>query len=101
MLKWFKQLDEILRGDATRMSLLAEGQIKTRVAGLSVAVVLLGVFYGLCMGSFTMIRTSGEAYMQLIASIGNPAAPTQFFRQDAWGNAYVRLAHVLWTFLGG
>jgi hypothetical protein len=68
MLKWFRQLDEILRGDATRMSLLTEGQIKTPVAGLSVAVLLLGVFYGLCMGSFTMIRTGGQAYMQLIAS---------------------------------
>lgn len=68
MLKWFRQLDEILRGDATRMSLLTEGQIETPVAGLSVAVVLLGVLYGLCMGSFTMIRTGGEAYMQLIAS---------------------------------
>lgn len=33
--------------------------------------------------------------------IGNPAAPTQFFRQDAWGNAYVRLVHILLTFLGG
>jgi len=32
--------------------------------------------------------------------IGNPDAPTQFFRQDAWGNAYVSLAHILWTFLG-
>lgn len=33
--------------------------------------------------------------------IGSPNAPTQFFRQDAWGNAYVRLADILWTFLGG
>jgi hypothetical protein len=33
--------------------------------------------------------------------IGYPDAPTQFFRQDAWGNAYVRLADILWTFLGG
>jgi hypothetical protein len=33
--------------------------------------------------------------------IGSPDAPTQFFRQDAWGNAYVRLANILWTFLGG
>jgi hypothetical protein len=33
--------------------------------------------------------------------IGYPDAPTQFFRQDAWGNAYVRLANILWTFLGG
>jgi hypothetical protein len=68
MLKWFKQLDRILCGDATRMSLLSDGQIQTPVAGLSIAVLLLGVFYGLCMGSFTVIRTGGQAYMQLIAS---------------------------------
>lgn len=68
MLKWFKQLDMILRGDATRMSLLAEGQVTIPMGGLSVAIVLLGALYGLCMGSFAMIRTGGEAYMQLIAS---------------------------------
>lgn len=68
MVKWLKQLDLILRGDATRMSLLTEGQIRTPVAGLSVVIVLLGMLYGLCTGSFAMIRTGGEAYMQMIAS---------------------------------
>jgi len=33
--------------------------------------------------------------------IGNPAAPTQFFRQDAWGNAYVKLAQLIWMFISG
>ena len=61
MLKWFKQLDEILRGDATRLSLLKDGQIGIPIGGLSVAILLLGVLYGLCTGSFAMIRTSGEA----------------------------------------
>lgn len=68
MFKWFRQLDKILRGDATRMSLLAEGQIRTPVAGLSVVIILLGVLYGFCAGSFAMIRTGGQAYMQMIAS---------------------------------
>jgi hypothetical protein len=68
MLKWFKQLDKILRGDATRIPLLAEGRFTTPVAGLSVSIVLLGVLYGLCAGTFAMIRTGGEAYMQMIAS---------------------------------
>ncbi len=68
MLKWFKQLDKILRGDATRISLLAEGRFTTPVAGLSVSIVLLGVLYGLCIGTFAMIRTGGQAYMQMIAS---------------------------------
>lgn len=77
MLKWFKQLDKILRGDATRMSSLAEGKIRIPIGGLSVTVVLLGVLYGLCIGSFAMIRTGGEAYMQLIA--GAIKLPMLFF----------------------
>jgi len=68
MRKWFKQLDDILRGETTRMSLLTEGRFEIPIGGLSAAIVLLGVSYGLCMGSYAMIRTSGQAYMQLIAS---------------------------------
>ncbi|MHC4703140.1 MAG: hypothetical protein ACYTFQ_21455, partial [Planctomycetota bacterium] len=77
MLQWFKQLDEILRGDATRMSSLTDGRIKTPISGLSIAVGLLGVLYGLCVGSFAMIRTGGQAYMQLIA--GAIKLPMLFF----------------------
>ena len=79
MFKWFKQLDEIVRGDATRMQSLDEGKVTFPIGGLSVAIVLLGLLYG----------------------IGSPDLPTHFFRQDAWGNAYVRLAHIIWAFLGG
>ncbi len=68
MLKWFRQLDRILRGDATRMSLLREGEIRIPIGGLSLVIVSLGVLYGLCMGSFAMIRTGGEAYNQMIAA---------------------------------
>ncbi len=68
MIKWFRQLDGILRGDATRVSSLRGGEIRTPVAGLCTAIVLLGVAYGLCMGSFAMIRTGGQAYQQLLAS---------------------------------
>jgi hypothetical protein len=32
--------------------------------------------------------------------IGSPNMPIQFFRQDAWGNAYVRLANIIWTLFG-
>jgi len=66
--EWFKQLDDILRGDATRMSSLSRGRIEIPIGGLSVAIVLLGLLYGMCVGSFAMIRTGGEAYMQLLAS---------------------------------
>jgi len=70
MIKWFRQLDEILRGDATRMSQLSEGRINIPVTGLSIVVIFLGIIYGLCMGTFAVIRTGGseDALMQLLAS---------------------------------
>ena len=33
--------------------------------------------------------------------IGNPNSPTQFFREEAWGNAYVRLAQIIIHLFGG
>jgi hypothetical protein len=65
---WSEPLDQILRGDAAHLSVVADGQIRTPVSGLSVVIVLLGVLYGLRAGSFAMIRTGGQAYMQMIAS---------------------------------
>ena len=33
--------------------------------------------------------------------IGAPGTPTHFFRQEAWGNAYVKLAETIWQAFGG
>ncbi len=75
MVKWIKQLDQIMRGDATRISVLREGRIEMPVGGLSIVVILLGVIYGLCMGSFAVIRTAStpegvtnHAIQQMLAS---------------------------------
>ncbi len=68
MLRWFKQLDGILRGDATRLEQLRQGRIEFSVGGVVLVTILLAMIYGLCMGAFAMIRTGGGAYMQMIAS---------------------------------
>lgn len=71
MTSWFKQLDGILRGDATRMSALKHGRIETPVGGLSIVIIFLGATYGICMGAYAVIRTGGvshDAYMQMLAS---------------------------------
>ncbi len=71
MIKSFKQLDGILRGDATRMSAIKDGRIETPIGGLSVVTVFLGAVYGVCMGAYAVIRTGGtdnDAYMQMLAS---------------------------------
>jgi hypothetical protein len=33
--------------------------------------------------------------------VGNPALPTRFFREGAWGNAYVEVAGLLWRLVTG
>ncbi len=71
MIRWIKQLDGILRGDATRMSALKHGKIETPVGGVTVITILLGATYGICMGAYAMIRTGGasaDAYWQMLAS---------------------------------
>ncbi len=71
MIRWFKQLDGILRGDATRLSALKDGRIETPIGGLSVVTVFLGAVYGVCIGAYAVIRTGGadhDAYMQMLAS---------------------------------
>jgi hypothetical protein len=66
--RWFKHLDQILRGQATTIDALQEADIDVPIGGLSIVIAMLAVFYGLCMGAYAMIRTDGEAIMQLIAS---------------------------------
>ncbi len=75
MLKWLRQLDAILRGDATRTSALKSGRIETPVAGVLVLTVMLAGLYGACVGSYAIIRTAWsddgvthDAFMQLLAS---------------------------------
>jgi hypothetical protein len=55
MLTWIKALDRVLKGEATRPTSLRGGRIDLPVGGLSFVVLLLGVVYGLCMGSFALI----------------------------------------------
>ena len=66
--KWWKDLDRILRGDATRLSSLGRGTIDVPVGGLAVVLVVLGMFYGMCMGCFALFKVGGPSYWQLAAT---------------------------------
>ncbi|MBI9019563.1 MAG: hypothetical protein JEZ07_20120 [Phycisphaerae bacterium] len=66
MIKWFKQVDSILRGDATRMEAIKDGQVDIPVGGIAVVTVLLCLIYGICMGTFA--ASSGGDKTQLLAS---------------------------------
>ena len=73
MRNWVKSLDRVLKGEATRPAALRGGTIDLPLGGLTVVVLLLGVVYGACMGSFALItrwNTSARdaGYLQMAAS---------------------------------
>jgi hypothetical protein len=73
MWKSIQALDRILKGEATRTSDLRRGSLDMPVAGLSLVILLLGAFYGACMGVYAVITRHGEptaamGYQQLAAS---------------------------------
>ena len=68
MMKWFKQLDSILRGDATLMSSLREERFDIPVVGLGVVAVLLAIVSGACVGSFGVLHPEGNGPIQILAS---------------------------------
>lgn len=65
---WWKNLDRILRGEATRPSMLARGTIDVSVGGLVAVLIILAMVYGASMGAFALSRPTGATALQLIAS---------------------------------
>lgn len=68
MWKWLKELDSILRGEATQPAALREGTIEIPLGRLTVVIVVLGMIYGVCMGCFALFREDGPVYLQTLAS---------------------------------
>ncbi len=73
MLRWFKALDRVLKGDATRPDALQDGSVQIPVAGLAAVTLLLGAVYGGCMGAFAVTArwatdSRADGYFQLLAS---------------------------------
>jgi hypothetical protein len=77
-----KTLDQILKGEATRLADLRRGSLQIPLGGLSLVILVLGAFYGVCMGAYAVITRHGEpsavmGYQQLAASAMK--VPTLFF----------------------
>jgi hypothetical protein len=65
--RWIVELDRVLRGETTRMAAIRQGTIAIPLRGLSVVILVLGMIYGLCMGSFSLFRAEGS-HLQIVAS---------------------------------
>ncbi|MGQ0636417.1 MAG: hypothetical protein ACT4QC_17535 [Planctomycetaceae bacterium] len=75
--KWFRDLDRILRGEATSLPALRAGRIDVEFRGVSVVLLLLGLISGACVGSFAVFRAGGPFLEQLVAS--TVKVPALFF----------------------
>jgi hypothetical protein len=68
-----RTLDRILRGEATRLADLRRGTLDIPLGGLSLVILVLGAFYGACMGVYAVVTRHGTdavamGYQQLGAS---------------------------------
>lgn len=69
MRKWVQAVDNILRGETTRVSRLREGPLDIPGGGLTVLIVLLGAFYGFCMGWLALFNRVWPDNAQVFASM--------------------------------
>ncbi len=79
-----REVDELLRGERTTPQLLAEQGLNIRARRMVFVVIAMGMIYGLCMGSFSLLKTvppelagSSDRYMQVFASVVK--TPALFF----------------------
>jgi hypothetical protein len=63
------ELDRILRGELTRVSSLERGGIEIAPGRLSVIIIILGMIYGVCMGTYALFRPKEPHAMQILASM--------------------------------
>lgn len=68
MWRWIKELDRVLRGEATRLSALKDGTIRIPVLGLSVVIIVLGLIAGFCVGWFAIFNRTPREYEQTLAA---------------------------------
>jgi hypothetical protein len=69
LLSGFGELDRILRGELTQVSSLRRGGIEISPLRLSVIIIVLGMVYGICMGTFALFRVKEPHAWQIIASM--------------------------------
>lgn len=69
-MKWLRPIDDLLRGEATRVSKLTHGRIELPLRPIVTATTVLMAFYGACMSTTALLRLgeSPDGWLQLISS---------------------------------
>ncbi len=67
--QWIKDLDQLVRGEATKLSALRKGIIDLPSDGLQIAIVFLGMIYGMCMGSYALLKGDSTSFLQFLSGM--------------------------------
>ena len=65
---WWRELDRVLRGEATRGAGLGRGAVDVRAGGLFVVLGILAMAYGACLGCFSLFKGGGASAPQWFAT---------------------------------
>jgi hypothetical protein len=69
MWRGLRELDRILRGEATRLPALRSGKIELPLGSLTLVLLLLSVLYGFFMGWFALFNRTAPEYRQALATM--------------------------------
>ncbi|WP_231933129.1 hypothetical protein [Botrimarina mediterranea] len=69
-------LDRLLRGEMTRPEALSEKSLNVSARGLAAVAALLAMFYGACMGSFSLLKTQPPGLNDPLGPVLQVAAST-------------------------
>jgi len=69
MLSWMREIDRILRGEATRLSSLRLGRVEYSLPRVTLGTILLAMVAGLCMACFALFKPGGANVMQAVATV--------------------------------
>ncbi|HEX3359036.1 MAG TPA: hypothetical protein VHS31_18800 [Tepidisphaeraceae bacterium] len=69
MMNWIRHLDQLLRGETTRIEQLRAEKFDVPIVGLAVMIDLLGLIYGACMGAFAITGSGSGHLMQIPATM--------------------------------
>ena len=68
MRNWIKSLDQLLRGQITRMDAMRGGRLAVPGIGFVILIGWLGMIYGACMGTFSLTPGGSGHAMQMLAT---------------------------------
>lgn len=70
MKRGIAELDRLLRGEATRFKTLQSGELEVDAGAVALVILVLGMIYGACMGSFGLFQRGAGALPQMLATTG-------------------------------